>query len=141
MKPLVTDGLWAVVAPLLPRRRAQPKGGRPWIDDRATLNGVLYVLRDTDRSSDRAESDLYLQIYASFRISRNLLPAGAPKAPPVSPKSVKLQKSPGQPDDDAGGSSHVAESVHDVPGIAEAVRGDPGRRSKPDPSTSKQIGK
>lgn len=45
MKPLVTDGLWAGVAPLLPRRRAQPKGGRPWMDDRATLNGVLYVLR------------------------------------------------------------------------------------------------
>jgi transposase len=45
MKPLVTDELWAVVAPLLPRRRAQPKGGRPWVDDRATLNGILYVLR------------------------------------------------------------------------------------------------
>ena len=45
MKPLVTDELWEVVAPLLPRRRAQPRGGRPWVDDRATLNGVLYVLR------------------------------------------------------------------------------------------------
>jgi transposase len=45
MKPLVTDELWAVVAPLLPARRAQPKGGRPWVDDRATLNGILYVLR------------------------------------------------------------------------------------------------
>jgi len=45
MKPLVTDELWAVVAPLLPRRRAYPKGGRPWVDDRATLNGILYVLR------------------------------------------------------------------------------------------------
>ena len=45
MKPLVTDELWEVVAPLLPRRRAQPKGGRPWVDDRATLNGILYVLR------------------------------------------------------------------------------------------------
>ena len=45
MKPLVTDTLWAVVAPLLPKRRAQPKGGRPWADDRATLCGVLYVLR------------------------------------------------------------------------------------------------
>ena len=45
MKPLVTDELWEVVAPLLPRHRAQPKGGRPWVDDRATLNGVLYVLR------------------------------------------------------------------------------------------------
>ncbi len=45
MKPLVTDDLWGVVAPLLPRRRAQPKGGRPWVDDRAVLNGILYVLR------------------------------------------------------------------------------------------------
>ena len=45
MKPLVTDELWALVAPLLPRRRAYPKGGRPWVDDRATLNGILYVLR------------------------------------------------------------------------------------------------
>src|SRR4028118_697219 len=45
MKPLVTDELWVMVAPLLPRRRAQPKGGRPWVDDRAALNGILYVLR------------------------------------------------------------------------------------------------
>ena len=45
MKPMVTDQLWEIVAPLLPRRRAQPKGGRPWVDDRATLNGILYVLR------------------------------------------------------------------------------------------------
>jgi transposase len=41
----VTDRLWEIVAPLLPRHRAQPKGGRPWVDDRATLNGILYVLR------------------------------------------------------------------------------------------------
>ena len=45
MKPLVTDELWAMVAPLLPQRRPQPKGGRQWVDDRATLNGILYVLR------------------------------------------------------------------------------------------------
>ena len=45
MKPLVPDARWEVVAPLLPRRRAQPRGGRPWVDDRATLNGILYVLR------------------------------------------------------------------------------------------------
>lgn len=32
MKPLVTDELWEMVAPLLPRRRPQPKGGRPWVD-------------------------------------------------------------------------------------------------------------
>ena len=45
MKPLVTDELWEVVGPLLPKRRPHKKGGRPWVDDRATLNGVLYVLR------------------------------------------------------------------------------------------------
>jgi len=45
MKPLVTDELWAVVAPLLPRRRPHRKGGRPWVDDRAVLTGILFVLR------------------------------------------------------------------------------------------------
>ena len=45
MKPLVTTELWAMVEPLLPRRRAQPRGGRPWVDGRATRNGILYVLR------------------------------------------------------------------------------------------------
>jgi transposase len=45
MKPLVTDDLWAMVVPHPPRRRPQPKGGRPWVDDRAALNGILYVLR------------------------------------------------------------------------------------------------
>jgi transposase len=34
-----------MVAPLLPKRRSQPKGGRPWTDDRATLTGILFVLR------------------------------------------------------------------------------------------------
>ena len=45
MKPLVTDELWAVVAPLLPKRRPHRKGGRPWTDDRAVLTGIVYVLR------------------------------------------------------------------------------------------------
>ena len=44
-KPLVSDELWAVIAPLLPRRPPKPKGGRPRIDDRAALAGVLFVLK------------------------------------------------------------------------------------------------
>jgi transposase len=28
-----------------PRQRSHPKGGRPWIEDRAVLGGVIYVLR------------------------------------------------------------------------------------------------
>ena len=42
--PRLADGLWAVVAPLLPPRRPQPKGGRPFADDRAALCGILFVL-------------------------------------------------------------------------------------------------
>ncbi|CAA9550221.1 MAG: hypothetical protein AVDCRST_MAG19-688 [uncultured Thermomicrobiales bacterium] len=42
--PRLADGLWAVVAPLLPPRRPQSKGGRPWADDRAALCGILFVL-------------------------------------------------------------------------------------------------
>ena len=46
MKPLVTDELWAVVEPVLPReRKAGRKGGRPRVSNRAVLTGILFVLR------------------------------------------------------------------------------------------------
>jgi transposase len=45
-KPLVSDKLWAVVAPLLPTEPPKPKGGRPRrISDRAALTGILFVLK------------------------------------------------------------------------------------------------
>jgi transposase len=44
-KPLVSDGLWAAIAPLLPPEPPKPKGGRPRVDDRAALTGILFVLR------------------------------------------------------------------------------------------------
>jgi len=44
-KPLVSDELWAVVAPLLPTEPPKPKGGRPRISDRAVLTGILFVLK------------------------------------------------------------------------------------------------
>src|ERR671911_338472 len=43
-KPLVTDELWTVVEPLLPREPPKPKGGRPRVPDRAALTGILFVL-------------------------------------------------------------------------------------------------
>jgi transposase len=42
--PRLADELWAVVGPLLPPRRPQPRGGRPFADDRAALCGILFVL-------------------------------------------------------------------------------------------------
>lgn len=44
-KQLVSDELWTVVAPLLPSAVPHPKGGRPRVDDRAALTGILFVLR------------------------------------------------------------------------------------------------
>src|SRR5918992_491323 len=44
-KKLVTDELWEVVEPLLPEEPPKPKGGRPRIDDRAVLTGILFVLK------------------------------------------------------------------------------------------------
>jgi transposase len=44
-KALVSDELWAMVAPLLPPPRPRPKGGRPPVDDRKALTGILFVLK------------------------------------------------------------------------------------------------
>jgi transposase len=44
-QPLVSDDLWAIVAPLLPPEPPKPKGGRPRIADRACLTGILFVLK------------------------------------------------------------------------------------------------
>ena len=42
---LVTDELWEVIQPLLPDEPPKPNGGRPRIDDRAALTGILFVLK------------------------------------------------------------------------------------------------
>jgi transposase len=44
-KPLLADELWSVVEPLLPKQEPRPKGGRPRLDDRRALTGILFVLR------------------------------------------------------------------------------------------------
>lgn len=44
-KRWIDDTLWANLAPLLPKRKPNPKGGRPRADDRACLEGILHVLR------------------------------------------------------------------------------------------------
>lgn len=42
---LLPDDLWALIQPLLPAYRPSPKGGRPRMDDRAALTGILFVLK------------------------------------------------------------------------------------------------
>jgi len=44
-KPLVSDELWAVVAPLLPPGRPSGTRGRPRVSDRAVLTGIIFVLK------------------------------------------------------------------------------------------------
>lgn len=44
-KPLLSDGLWHVIEPLLPPEPPKPQGGRPRIPDRAALTGILFVLK------------------------------------------------------------------------------------------------
>jgi transposase len=44
-KPLVSDELRALVAPLLPPEPPKPQGGRPRVSDRAALGGISFVLK------------------------------------------------------------------------------------------------
>src|SRR5580704_8051352 len=44
-KLLVTDELWAIVDPLLPKHVPSPKGGKPRVPDRVCLTGILFVLK------------------------------------------------------------------------------------------------
>jgi transposase len=45
MKKLIDDELRAIVERLLPTHPSQPKGARPWVDDRAALTGIVFVLK------------------------------------------------------------------------------------------------
>jgi transposase len=44
-RELVTDELWETIEPLLPPESPKPQGGRPRIDDRAALTGIVFVLK------------------------------------------------------------------------------------------------
>jgi transposase len=45
-KPLLDDRLWAIIEPLLPRKRRRKRyPGRPPLSDRQVLTGILFVLQ------------------------------------------------------------------------------------------------
>jgi transposase len=47
LTPDLTEELWQAIAPHLPVRPTyNPKGGRPFCDDKAALRGILYLLRE-----------------------------------------------------------------------------------------------
>ena len=46
------DRMWERVSPLLPPRPPQPKGGRPFADDKACFAGIVYQLRNAIRWND-----------------------------------------------------------------------------------------
>ena len=44
-KKRVTKALWKAIASLLPESKPSPKGGRPPVPNRASLEGILFVLK------------------------------------------------------------------------------------------------
>src|SRR3954467_140102 len=44
-KPILDEGLWAVLELLLPPDPPRPRGGRPRVPHRQVLTGILFVLR------------------------------------------------------------------------------------------------
>ena len=42
---LVSDELWTIVEPILPKHTPSAKGGRQRISDRAALTGIIFVLK------------------------------------------------------------------------------------------------
>lgn len=49
----LTDEQWAILAPLIPVPVRRPDGkGRPWRDNRAVLNGILWILKTGARWQD-----------------------------------------------------------------------------------------
>lgn len=51
-QPELTEEQWAKLRPLLPELKPGPYGGRPWADNRKTLEGILWLLRSGARWKD-----------------------------------------------------------------------------------------
>jgi transposase len=48
----LTDEQWKKLEPLLPREKPGKKGGRPWADNRAVFEGILWILKSGARWKD-----------------------------------------------------------------------------------------
>lgn len=52
----LTDEQWSLISDLFPERKADPRGGRPRVDSRRCLEGILWVLRSGARWKDLPRS-------------------------------------------------------------------------------------
>src|SRR5271169_2877722 len=52
---LLTEAQWKKITPLLPKPPRQRQGGRPWIENRRVLEGILWILRSGARWQDLPE--------------------------------------------------------------------------------------
>jgi transposase len=78
------DAPWARVHPLLPPPRARPRGGRPPVDDRPALMGILFVLAHRHRLGVPAPRDGCGSGMTCWRRLRDWQLAMAPKVFAVS---------------------------------------------------------
>jgi transposase len=44
-EPFLSDELWVVVEPTIPKHVTSSRGGRPRLDDRKALAGILFILK------------------------------------------------------------------------------------------------
>ena len=54
-KRFISDSQWKLIRHLFPKRQSGPRGGRPGVDPRACLEGVLWVLKTGARWKDLPE--------------------------------------------------------------------------------------
>ena len=66
----LTDAMWERVAPLLPPKRAQPKGGRPFADDKRCFAGIVYQLRNSVRWNDIPKAEFGAGVTGRRRFDR-----------------------------------------------------------------------
>jgi transposase len=50
--PMLSDGQWKKIEPLLPKLRKSKRGGRPWADRRQVREGILWIARSGARWQD-----------------------------------------------------------------------------------------
>jgi transposase len=68
--PLLTEAQWKKIAPLLPKPPQQRKGGRPWIQNRHVVEGILWILRSGARWQDLPESTSFDVLAAAAGLGR-----------------------------------------------------------------------